>query len=297
MSAAAFVCQEAADFANENLRAIRAKFADFQTKVCNKLFKSGVDADEFRLFVTNQFPPGDCIPPPPAGLIEMFKAITHHGLWDYFHYSPLVQIANKFGAGDFEVEGWVQTYKQDLKAYQIVAKVEDYIGADLNIADPPPVERAKNDPRYNRPVEWKTKFIDHSLQYLAEVWELFSYHYLGPDSPPTALLDHVRRGCLSVTWLVPSRLIAPLVKTAKFDTDFFQQHRIIKLMVEDECVYKEVSEKSTPVSLYPARACAKGLSNRFCLSVSQSVSQSVCPVKNFEISTFTQLLYVAMTWQ
>ena len=33
--------------------------------------------------------------------------------------------------------------------------------------------------------------------------------------------------------------------------------------------------------LYPVHACAKGLSNRFCPSVS--------PVKNFEISTFTGL--------
>ena len=40
---------------------------------------------------------------------------------------------------------------------------------------------------------------------------------------------------------------------------------------------------------YPPRACVKGLRNWFCLSVSQSVSQSVCPVKNFEISTFTWL--------
>ena len=40
---------------------------------------------------------------------------------------------------------------------------------------------------------------------------------------------------------------------------------------------------------YPARVWAKGLSDRFCPSVSQSVSQSVCPVKNFEISTFTGL--------
>ena len=44
------------------------------------------------------------------------------------------------------------------------------------------------------------------------------------------------------------------------------------------------------LSCYPTRACAKGLSNRFCLSVSmQSVCQSVSPVKNFEISTFTGL--------
>ena len=39
----------------------------------------------------------------------------------------------------------------------------------------------------------------HSLQYLTEVWEEFSCHYLIPDSPPTALLDRVCRDCFSVT--------------------------------------------------------------------------------------------------
>ena len=34
---------------------------------------------------------------------------------------------------------------------------------------------------------------------------------------------------------------------------------------------------------YPAHACAKGLRNWICPSVSLSVSLSVCPVKNFEI--------------
>ena len=36
-------------------------------------------------------------------------------------------------------------------------------------------------------------------------------------------------------------------------------------------------------SSYPAHACTKGLSNWFCPSVSLSVCQSVCLVKNFEI--------------
>ena len=42
-------------------------------------------------------------------------------------------------------------------------------------------------------------------------------------------------------------------------------------------------------TFYPTCACVKGLSNRFCPSVSQSVCLSVCPVKNFEISTFIGL--------
>ena len=236
-------------FAHENRQAITAKFADFQTKVCNKLFKTGVDTKEFRLFVRNQFPPGNCIPPPPAGLMEVFEAITQHGLWDYFHYSPLVQIAKKFGADDPEIEGWVQTYMKDLKAYNLVTTVEEYIETDLEIADLPPAKRARYDPRYYTPVEWKTKFMDHSLQYLTEVWELFSSHYLVPDCPPTTLLDRVRRGCFSVTWLVPTALIPSLIKRVQLETEFFQQYRIVKVTVGKECVYKETAEETTSVRI------------------------------------------------
>ena len=239
---------KAAIFARENRQAIAARFADFQTKVCDKLSKNGVNIEQFRLFVKNQFHPGDCIPPRPASLTEMFEAITHHGLWNYFHYSPLVRITEKFGANDSEMKSWVQTYKNDLKAYQLVTTVEDYIETHLDNVDAPPAKRAKHDPRYYCPMEWKTQFIDHSLQYLADVWEKFSTHYLMPDSPPTAMLDRVREGCFSVTWLVPSALIPSLIERAKIDTDFFQKHCILKVTVGDQCVYEEVTEKKTPVS-------------------------------------------------
>ena len=224
------------------------KFANFQRRVCNKLLKDGVDTEQVRLFVINQFPPGDFIPPPPTSLTEMFMAITHHRLWDYFHYSPLVRIAEAFGAGDHEMENWVQTYKQDLKAYSIVATVEDYIEADLENADIPPANCAKYDPRYCTPVEWKTNFIDHSLQYLIEVWELFSSHYLMPDSPPTALLNRIRRGCFEVTWLIPSGLIPLFIKQVKVNAEFFQQLCILKVTVGKECIYEEITERNTFVS-------------------------------------------------
>ena len=255
----------AAIFKYESQAAIKAKFADFQTKVCEWLVKNGVNIDLFQLFVKNQFPPGDCIPSAPAGLTEIFEAITHHGLWDYLHYSPLVKIVQKFGAKDSEMESWVETYKKDLKSFHLVTKVEDLIDAHLDFATLPPQkkvtevdeadpdvahpeERAKNDLHYHCPVEWKTEFVDHSLQYLAEVWEEFSCHYLGPKSPPTALLDHVCKGCFSVTWLVPSYLIPALTKRVKSDTDFFQQHHILRVTVGEECVYEELAEKNTTVS-------------------------------------------------
>ena len=65
-------------------------------------------------------------------MTEVFEAITHHGLWDSLHYSPLVRIVRKFGAGDPEMKAWIQKYKKDLKAYTIVVSIEDCIESDLD---------------------------------------------------------------------------------------------------------------------------------------------------------------------
>jgi len=84
------------------------------------------------------------------------------------------------------------------------------------------------------------------LENLADIsTECFSLHQAKirkfqfcTDSPPTVLLDRVRTGCLSVTWLVPSHLIPQLVKRAKVNT-FFQEHRILKVTVSGEIIYEE----------------------------------------------------------
>ena len=214
------------------------------------MLKNGVDIEKFRLFVATLFPPGDCIPQLPTSLTAVFEAITHHGLWDSLHYSPLVRIGRNFGAGDSEMEAWIQNYKKDLKSYTLLTTVEDCIESELVAsAEPPPAKRAKCDPRCCCPVEWKTDFVDHTLHYLTDVWEMFSDRYLLPDSPPTALLDRVRRGCISVVWLVPSYLIPQLLKIVQDDTTFFQKHRILKVTVRGEVVYEEeVAGETTEVS-------------------------------------------------
>ena len=207
------------------------------------MIKNGVDIEEVRLFVVDLFPPGDCIPQSPTDLTEVFEAITHHGLWDSVHYSPLVRIVQTFGAGDPEMMAWIENYKNDLKAYALVARIEDYIESNLDpFTDQPQVYRAKYDPRYNWPVEWKINFVDHSLQHLTNVWELFSVLYLGPDSPPTALLDHVYKDCtcISVTWIIPVHLIPKLKGRVTIDPVFFQKHRILTVIVKDEICCKEM---------------------------------------------------------
>jgi len=240
----------AAVFAFENRQAINEKFAVFLMNVCDKMLKNGVDIKKFRLFVVALFPPGDCIPPLPTDLSKIFEAITHHGLWDSFHYTPLMQIIRNFGAGDPEMKAWIKNYKKDMRSYTLLTKIEDYIVSEIvTFAEPPPAKKAKYDPRYCCPVEWKTEFDDSTLRYLTDVWEMFSDRYLLPDSPPSALLDRVRSGCVSVVWLIPSHLIPQLLKRVQVDTNFFQKHRILKVTVGDDIVYEEkVAKEITEVS-------------------------------------------------
>ena len=210
------------------------------------MLEKGVDINEFQLFVAALFPPGDFIPPPPSDLTKVFDAITRHGLWDSLHYSPLVRIVQKFGAGDSEMEAWIRNYKKNVRSYTFLTTVEDCIDSELvTCAELAPAKKAKYDFRCCCPVEMKTDFDDHCLHYLTEVWKMFSDRYLLPDSPPTALLDHVRRGCVSVVWLVPSYLISQLLKRVQVDTNFFRKHRIVKVTVGGYVVYEEEVAKET----------------------------------------------------
>ena len=67
-----------------------------------------------------------------------------------------------------------------------------------------------------------------------------------PDSPPTALLDRVREGCVSVTWLVPSYLTKQLAERVKVDPELLQGYRIVKVTVKGDVVYQEeIAGRST----------------------------------------------------
>ena len=245
----------AAAFAFQNLETIKHKFADFQTKVCTRLSKNGVDIHQFLQYAKSRFHPGYFIPLSPTNLTEIFDSITDHGMWDYFHCSPLLHVVQTFGAGDPEMKVWVQSYMKDLKSYRSVKKIEAFIESDNDELDastePPPARRAKYDSRYCCQMEWKTRFgTDHTLEYLTDVWEMFSLCYLDPDSPQTALLDRIREGCISVTWLIPSYLVPQLTKRAKINTKFFQKHGILKVTVSDQCIYEEeTSKENGPVSI------------------------------------------------
>ena len=83
----------------------------------------------------------------------------------------------------------------------------------------------------------KAKITDHSLKYVRDVWEslaeLFSLPIL------TLLLHKIAKGCLEITWRVPSELAAYVIQRAKESGDYFNNQQFLRLTVDGVNIYPE----------------------------------------------------------
>ena len=237
--------EEVAEVTRRNKDKIVAKYATLLTDVCGRLQQNGIDMGEFSLFVVARFPPGDCIPHT-NDLGEMFKAITRNGLWDFWNYSPLEEIVERFGKGDPQLFLWMNEYKSDVVGFKACTKIVAYLSKvefdsfdDSDAEQPAPVKPAKHDYRYYRKLSLKLKLnvANRSLSFIDDLWSSVSECFLLP--PLSAILSRVHKGCITVVWLIPTGLVPRLLMEIHKAGDFFQQHHIASVTLDDQCVYDE----------------------------------------------------------
>ena len=147
--------KEAVTFAMQNLVKIRGKFSMLLTSVCTNLRQKGISSEDFRLFVVALLPLSDCVPKS-SDLSEIFEAITRNRLWDYWNYSPLQSIVEKFGGS--EMMSMIQEYRKDLSGFLAATKIGDYIPAIISL-DAEELEQPTSpwtDSRYYRQLSLKS---------------------------------------------------------------------------------------------------------------------------------------------
>ena len=235
-----------ADITHQNEQNIKVKYSTLLINVRGRLQQKGIDVRDFRQFVIPLFPPGDCIPHS-ADLAEIFEAITRNGLWDFWNYRSLEGIVQHFGAGDVEMSGWIKEYKADLAGFKACTKIANYLSVvdsdssfdESDSEQPTSRKPAKYDHRYFRTLSLKLKanVTDRSLLYIDDLWSSVSECFLLP--PLSALLHHVHKGCITVVWLFPTGLVPQLLKQICQAGNFFQQHHIASVTLDDQCVYDE----------------------------------------------------------
>ena len=226
----------------QNFLMIQGKFAELVMNASCRL-QSIVDIDDFRVFVVTLFAPGHCIPDS-ASVQEIFLAITKNGLWDCVNHFPLKLIIKEFASGDTQLSEWVRQYEEARSGYILCTKVSDYIdvvgvsdSSDMDSDEKLEEMPAKYDRQYFRKLSVKlnANVTEKSIQYIIELWKSLASYYRLPS--PMAILERIARGCILVTWLVPTKLTLELVKKARANPDFFQEHNVLWAAVDDDHDY------------------------------------------------------------
>ena len=163
------------------------------------------------------------------------------------------------------MRGWSSDYKAELAGFKATTKIVDFIKAcsdEEEIADSDQSIRhnmARYDKRYCRKltIKLRARVTEKSLRYSDEFWRSNADHSFLPCL--SVLLDDIQRGCIEVTWCVPTLLALQIRANIQDSTDFLRQLAIMRVVMDGEILYDEegmemVSQYSDKwTNIYPIR--------------------------------------------
>ena len=223
-----------------NKRKIEVKFASLLTNVRKKLREKQINSEDlgflaYSIFLREYISKS-------SSVNEIFEAMNHHRLWDYWNYYLLEEFILHFATDDPEAKVMMETYRQDLDSYKVTEKIIDHIDSFNETPDEEgqPKQLARYDQQCYQKLSLKIKmnFTDHSLKYIDDLWNRFANLYSLP--PRAALLDRIQKGCISIVWLIPPHLVSQIFYTAPpLRGDFYHEHEITRVELNGKCIYDE----------------------------------------------------------
>lgn len=216
-----------------------------QDKLDNKEFNS----NQFRLFLGNLY---SCegkmngkqfvgkLLKHSGNVSDMFETLTVEGAWGFLNYYLLESIIEEYG--DDRTKELMEQYKRDLTGYMFVTNIKDHLDA---ISLEHPTHRMLPIPQEKLFSLLKTKIkgviiTNHSLSYVRDLWKSLQKHFSLPEH--TLMLHELAKGCLEITWYLPSKLVAYIIKKAKESKDYFKQQQFLQVSVDGVHLYTESKE-------------------------------------------------------
>lgn len=206
--------------------------------------------NDFRLYISTLFSPGDFISKCDS-ISEIFSAISHNLLWDYFFYHPVEQICKDFGNRNSELKRLINNYKSDLAGFKATTKIIEYIREckdENEIADPKKSisqYKARYDPQYCRrlAVKLNVPITIKSLIYIDQFWKSVSDLFLLPSLP--VLLESIHEGCTELTLLISVKLASKLELVIDLQ-EIFKQYEVLQVLLdcgsEEKVSYSYITE-------------------------------------------------------
>ena len=226
----------------KNLAKIKGSFASLVTKVTDNLKRKGINMADFRLYVITLF--SRDIVSNANSVAEIIEAISRHRLWDYLSYSPIEEISRKFGGDDPELSMWISEYKSELAGFKAITKIADYIKVsnedEDSMAEPKDrLKIARYNKQYYRRLSFKLKtpVTENSLDYIDKLWSSIAEHFFLPSL--SVLLDTIKKGCVEVTWLVPTSSALKIQTNIHNSKEFLQANHMTRVMLDWDLLYDQ----------------------------------------------------------
>ena len=183
-------------------------------------------------------------------LKEVFDAISKQGLWDYMNYGLLQSFIKVFLSEDTEANDMLTQYQRNIRGYFLATKLEEYIKnaqsakqCALHSDLLPPASPDKN---LFTDLSIKITGVDiaqESLAYIDQLWKSLANQISLPLQ--MLLLRTVGKGCIIITWLIPSYVVPHVIKRVGESSNYFEEEHIIRVIVDHSCIYPNVFEEGS----------------------------------------------------
>ena len=250
--------------AARNNRKIEGKFSKLVTESRKKLQSKEVNVEDMQDFLIimyyspNSRDGSDTVTSvleSAVSLEEIFCALSKYRLWDYFNYYLLQSIIEEFASDDDELNDMMEQYQRDLTGHVLTQKIQTYLdankypvatgdsesSADENITSLLPNQ--KHQLYKNLSAKVNVKITDHSVKYVYDLWQSLANQFALPI--PAMILHSIAEGCICITWLIPANLVTHVTKMAQETANMFAKQHILKVMLEEHCIYPMETELET----------------------------------------------------
>ena len=199
---------------------------------------------------------------------EIFRALSKYKLWDYLNYYLLQSIIEHFVSDDNELTRMMKQYQQDLTGYTLTLKIPTYLDSiythyecpivtmsdDENSADElVPAQKHKLFKELS--VKIDANITEHSLDYITNLWQSLANQFALPQV--VMILHEIAEGCIGITWLIPANLVGYVARMAQKTSNMFAEKHILRVMLEEWCIYPELSLSDSEPSLPETKLALK----------------------------------------
>ena len=259
-------------WAQRNIQMIKTKFSSVVTKSCTKLQSRKISVEKVQTFLVTMYSSPNSsngsymvatVVEPARSLDEIFRALSKHGLWNYLNYYLLQSIIEEFACDDDELKGMMEQYQRDLTGYALAVKIQTHFEAvvtaidsenstDENVLVSSPQHKHKLFKKLS--VKVKANITDHSLEYVNNLWRSLAIQFSLPQ--PAMILHKVAEGSIGITWLIPANLVEYVTRMAQKTSNVFAEKHILRVMLEEQCVYPMEAEPPPLKTLPEAEVAA-----------------------------------------